>query len=114
MWIQTVYGRKRSLACSNSRASCSPSPPPCLPPPCLTSPTQGLLGASNQPGPDDWLLEELWHNDEMHLLDRKNGKLFTVPGDNNWPRPIGARFKSSSQLEKETMSSSTLPTQYPY
>ncbi|GLI67567.1 hypothetical protein VaNZ11_011794 [Volvox africanus] len=52
---------------------------------------EALAGLKNQPGPDDWVLEEFWHNDEMHLLDRKNGKLFTVPGDNNWPRPIGMR-----------------------
>ncbi len=52
-------------------------------------PPQALAGPGNQPGPDDWVLEEFWHNDEMYLLDRKTGKMFTVPGDNNFPRPLG-------------------------
>ncbi len=58
--------------------------------PCrLCEPPQALGGPNNQPGPDDWVLEEFWHDDEMHLLDRKNGKLYTVPGENGWPRPVG-------------------------
>ncbi|GLC41809.1 hypothetical protein PLESTM_001241900 [Pleodorina starrii] len=57
------------------------------------------MGApGNLPGPDDWVLEEFWNNDEMHLLDRKNGKLFTVPGDNNWPRPIGIRANKEIRM----------------
>ncbi|GIL57334.1 hypothetical protein Vafri_12599 [Volvox africanus] len=59
---------------------------------------EALAGPKNQPGPDDWVLEEFWHNDEMHLLDRKNGKLFTVPGDNNWPRPIGMRTNKEIKM----------------
>lgn len=57
---------------------------------CPAAP-QALGGPGNQPGPDDWVLEEFWHNDEMYLLDRKTGKMFTVPGDNNFPRPLGER-----------------------
>ncbi|EFJ46513.1 hypothetical protein VOLCADRAFT_118102 [Volvox carteri f. nagariensis] len=59
---------------------------------------EALGGPDNQPGPDDWVLEEFWHNDEMHLLDRKNGKLFTVPGDNNWPKPIGIRINKDIKM----------------
>ncbi|KXZ46909.1 hypothetical protein GPECTOR_39g403 [Gonium pectorale] len=59
---------------------------------------EALYGPNGQPGPDDWVLEEFWHNDEMYLLDRKNGKLFTVPGDNNYPRPLGIRMNKEVKL----------------
>lgn len=38
---------------------------------------------------DEWVLEELYHDDELYLLDRKTGKIFTVPGQNTYPRPVG-------------------------
>ena len=41
------------------------------------------------PSPDDWILEEHYHNDEAYLLDRMTSKLFTNPGENAWPRPVG-------------------------
>lgn len=41
------------------------------------------------PNSGDWILEEHIHNDEMFLLDRKNGKLYTNPGEGTWPRPVG-------------------------
>lgn len=41
------------------------------------------------PSPDDWILEEHFSDDAMYLLDRKTSKLFTVPSENTWPRPIG-------------------------
>ncbi|GFR44254.1 hypothetical protein Agub_g5456 [Astrephomene gubernaculifera] len=54
--------------------------------------------AASGPGPEDWVLEEFWHNDEMYLLDRKTGKLFTVPGDNSYPRPLGIRNAKDVRL----------------
>eukprot|EP00198_Chlamydomonas_reinhardtii_P003427 XP_001692763.1 predicted protein [Chlamydomonas reinhardtii] len=59
---------------------------------------EALGGPGNQPGPDDWVLEEFWHNDEMYLLDRKTGKMFTVPGDNNFPRPLGIRTNKEVKM----------------
>lgn len=41
------------------------------------------------PSPDDWILEELYHDDQMFLLDRKTGKLFSVGTSNTFPRPAG-------------------------
>ncbi|KAG2486785.1 hypothetical protein HYH03_014584 [Edaphochlamys debaryana] len=59
---------------------------------------EALYGPNNGPGPEDWILEEFWHNDEMYLLDRKTGKLFTVPGDNSYPRPLGVRTNKEVKM----------------
>jgi hypothetical protein len=41
------------------------------------------------PSPDDWILEELWHDDQLFLMDRKTGKLFSVATSGSFPRPAG-------------------------
>lgn len=40
-------------------------------------------------GLDSWVLEDLVHKNEAFLLDRKTGKVFSVPGQDSYPRPMG-------------------------
>ena len=35
----------------------------------------------------------------MYLMDRKTGKLFTVPTENSWPRPVGERQQQAVQRQ---------------
>ena len=46
-------------------------------------------GVPGGPSSDEWILEEHVHKDEVYLLDRKTGKLFTNPGEGTWPRAVG-------------------------
>ena len=46
-------------------------------------------GGPMGPSENDWILEDFYHGDEAYLLDRKTAKIFTVPGENQWPRPVG-------------------------
>eukprot|EP00798_Chlamydomonas_sp_ICE-L_P022119 gene22119-29179_t len=50
------------------------------------------------PTSGDWILEEHFHNDEAYLLDRKTSKLYTNPGQDSWPRPVGVRMGKDIKL----------------
>ncbi|KAG1672779.1 hypothetical protein FOA52_002767 [Chlamydomonas sp. UWO 241] len=52
------------------------------------SPQNDVPGGPNS---DDWILEEHVINNEVFLLDRKSGKLFTNPGQGTYPRAVGMR-----------------------
>jgi hypothetical protein len=68
----------------------------------IITPQDGIPGG---PSSDDWILEEHVHKEEIFLLDRKAGKLFTNPGEGAWPRPVGVRtgteVKMGSQSKME-------------
>ena len=63
----------------------SPAAPPLMLP-TLFHTQDGVPGG---PSSDDWILEEHVHKDEVYLMDRKTGKLFTNPGEGTWPRAVG-------------------------